>query len=69
MGIANNKDERMQRYRDYLNQPGSDNENQLIHTALQRNQLTGSSRFVDEVEKRLSQRIEQRGPGRPRNKQ
>ena len=69
MGIANNKEERMQRYRDYLNQPGSDNENQLIHTALQRNQLTGSSRFVDEVEKRLGQRIEQRGPGRPRNKQ
>jgi len=29
------------------------------------NQLTGSSRFVDEVEKRLEQRIEQRGHGRP----
>ena len=52
--------------KDYINQAGSEKEQQMIGNALQRNQLTGSSRFVDEVEKRLGQRIEQRGPGRPR---
>ncbi|TBU98495.1 transposase, partial [Stutzerimonas kirkiae] len=32
-----------------------------------RGQLTGSSRFVDEIEKIQGQRVELRGQGRPRN--
>ena len=53
----------------YLNQPSLESESKTIANALRPNQLTGTSRFVDEVEKRLGQRIEQRGPGRPRRKQ
>jgi putative transposase len=41
-------------------------ESQLIRNALQRNQLTGSSRFVDEVERRIGIRVEHRSQGRPR---
>jgi len=38
----------------------------LIRDALQRGQLTGTSRFVDEVERIVGVRVEQRGQGRPR---
>jgi putative transposase len=40
----------------------------LIRGALQRGQLTGSDRFVDEVESILGLRIESRKQGRPRKK-
>ena len=36
----------------------------LIRDAVERCQLTGNERFVDEVESALCRRIEQRGPGR-----
>lgn len=38
----------------------------LIRTALQRGQLTGTRKFIDEVEARIGRRIELRGRGRPR---
>lgn len=38
----------------------------LLRDALQRGQLTGTSRFVDEVEQIIGLRIEQQGQGRPR---
>ena len=41
-------------------------EAELIRTAVRRNQLTGNTRFVDEIEQRLGRRIERRGRGRPR---
>ncbi len=49
---------------------GADKTHQFIQTAISRNQLTGNSRFIDEVEKRTGVRIENRGRGRPaaRNK-
>jgi putative transposase len=34
--------------------------------AVQRGQLTGSARFVNEVERIIGKRIEQRRPGRPK---
>ncbi len=34
--------------------------------ALQRGQLTGTHRFIDEVEQRLGIRVEQRKQGRPK---
>ena len=40
-------------------------EHALIQQALQRNQLTGGSRFVDEIERRTGVRVEFRGTGRP----
>lgn len=38
----------------------------FIRESVQRNQLTGNQRFVDEVEQRIGRRIEHRRPGRPR---
>ena len=38
----------------------------LIRDALQRGQLTGTSRFVDEVERIVGARVERRARGRPR---
>ena len=38
----------------------------VIQQAIQRNQLTGSHRFIDEVEKRNGIWVEFRGMGRPR---
>ena len=32
---------------------------------IERNQLTGNGVFIDEIEKRMGIRIENRGPGRP----
>lgn len=63
--LAESEDERHDRYRAFLGQLGSDEENQLIRVALQRGQLTGNSRFVDEVERISGVRIERRGQGRP----
>ncbi|OWP51555.1 transposase [Pseudomonas nitroreducens] len=63
--LAESEDERHDRYRAFLGQLGSDEENQLIREALQRGQLTGNSRFVDEVERISGVRIERRGQGRP----
>ena len=40
-------------------------ERNLIGRALERNQLTGDSRFVDEIEQRIGVRLENRGRGRP----
>jgi putative transposase len=65
LSLGNDKSTRQQAYAVYVNQAGSEQENQLIKTALQRNQLTGSSRFVDDVERRIGLRIEHRSPGRP----
>ncbi len=63
--LAESEDERHDRYRAFLGQLGSDEENQLIRDALQRGQLTGNSRFVDEIEGISGVRIERRGQGRP----
>ncbi|ELC0901628.1 transposase, partial [Pseudomonas aeruginosa] len=38
----------------------------LIREAVQRGQLTGNQRFVDETERVAGVRIERRGQGRPR---
>jgi putative transposase len=46
--------------------PGA--ETKLIRKAAARNQLTGSNRFVDEIERRTGMRVESRGRGRPKNK-
>jgi len=37
----------------------------LIREAVKRGQLTGNSRFAEQVEKIVGRRIETRGPGRP----
>ncbi|WP_273823364.1 MULTISPECIES: transposase [Pseudomonas] len=57
--------ERGQRYEAFVRQAVATDEISLIRDALQRSQLTGTDRFVDEVERIIGLRIEKRGPGRP----
>ncbi|SDU95981.1 transposase [Pseudomonas corrugata] len=58
--------ERRHRYEAFVRQAIPADQIQLIRDALQRGQLTGTSRFVDEVERIVGVRVEQRGQGRPR---
>ncbi|WP_110973265.1 transposase [Pseudomonas huaxiensis] len=58
---------RKDRYISFLRQAASKDELNLIRSALQRGQLTGADRFVDEVEKISGVRLELRGQGRPRS--
>lgn len=49
-----------------MRQAISDEELSLIRDAIQRGQLTGSSRFVDEIAQITGKRIERRKQGRPK---
>jgi putative transposase len=40
-------------------------EKQFIADSVNRNQLTGNSSFIDEIEQRIDCRIERQGRGRP----
>jgi putative transposase len=66
LGLSANAVQRSQRYMDYINEQSLASETQVIQQALQRGQLTGTDRFVEQVERRIGQRIKHRGPGRPR---
>jgi len=52
-------------YRSFVTQEIPSEELTLIRESLQRGQLTGNARFVDEVEGVMGLRIERRGRGRP----
>jgi Transposase and inactivated derivatives len=56
---------RQQRYREFVSQGVRPSEQTLIQEALQRGQLTGTQRFVEEIEAKLGVRVEPRGRGRP----
>lgn len=60
--------ERIRRYKEFVRQAVPEQEIRLIRAALQRDQLTGSGRFVDEVERVLGRRVELRGRGRPKKR-
>jgi len=64
LGISD--DERATRYREFVRSAIPVGEWELIHEALQRGQLTGTERFVGEVEAIVGRRIENRKQGRPR---
>ncbi|WP_458130792.1 transposase [Pseudomonas sp. R3-41] len=66
VALGNTTAERCRRYEAFVRQAVPAAEIGLIRDALQRGQLTGTSRFVDEVERIVGVRIEQRGQGRPR---
>ncbi len=53
-------------YRAFVRVGVTENELRTIRSAVQRNQLTGSSRFTDDIEARIGRRVETRGPGRPK---
>lgn len=56
---------RRERYAAFVKQAVSEEETRLIRDALQRGQLTGNDRFVEEIERIAGLRIERRGQGRP----
>lgn len=56
---------RQERYREFLAGAIPEGEWSLIREAVQRGQLTGRDRFIDQVEGILGRRIEHRSPGRP----
>ncbi|MDH4048654.1 MAG: transposase [Gammaproteobacteria bacterium] len=56
---------RRQAYVAYVAEGIAPEERQFLRNAVRRNQLTGDSGFVDEIERRTGLRIEARGPGRP----
>ncbi|WP_397449272.1 transposase [Pseudomonas sp. NA-150] len=65
--LGSNRDSRHQRYQTFIEQAVSPDELKIIRNALQRGQLTGTERFVTEVESIIGRRIESRSQGRPRS--
>jgi len=55
-------------YREFVQQSEDQKEQKQIRQALQRGQLTGTEKFVDQVEKKIGLRVEWRGQGRPKNR-
>jgi len=64
--LAARQAERVAIYRQFVAATAPDPVEHVIQQAIQRNQLTGSHRFIDEIEKRMGVRIEFRGMGRPK---
>ena len=60
--------ERRRKYDVFVREAIPTEQVRLIRDALQCGQLTGTGRFVDEVERIIGIRVEQRGQGRPRRK-
>lgn len=65
LALAANTERRQQRYREFVEQGVHQYELKFIRSALQRNQLTGSDAFIDEIERRTGERILNRPRGRP----
>lgn len=67
LSLGRSDDERKQRYVGFLEAGISSSEQKFIQDSVNRNQLTGNNRFVDEIESRIGLRVERRGRGRPRH--
>lgn len=63
--LGNTHAERLARYTSFIEQTIPSSELQLIRGALQRGQLTGNPRFIDEIEQITGLRISHRTQGRP----
>ena len=66
LGLAGNQKKRSERYVEWVKGTVPEGEWELIRQSLQRGQLTGSTRFVEEIEHKIEKRVEFRGQGRPR---
>jgi len=66
MELAGSRENREKKYEQWVNGIIPNGEWELIRQSLQRGQLTGTGKFVDQIEEKLNQRVEFRGPGRPR---
>ncbi len=65
LALGGDESERRRRYREFLRAAIPSGEWELIREAVQRGQLTGNSRFTEQVAEILGRRVERRGPGRP----
>lgn len=65
--LGNSIDERRARYLDYIKTAIPAGEWLFIQEAVDRGQLTGNGRYIEEVEGIIGRRIEHRRPGRPKN--
>ncbi len=65
-GLGDTPQMRARRYDEFVRSAIPPGEWEMICSALQRGQLTGNERFVDEVATMIGRRIEHRQPGRPR---
>lgn len=68
-GLGESRSERARRYREFVEGEDDAEAQSLIRAAVNRNQLTGDRRFIEEVERRIGCRIELRGRGRPPNRE
>jgi putative transposase len=66
LGLSDDTEKRKKKYAEWVLSAIPEGEWELIRSAAQRGQLTGSSKFYDLMAERLGQRIEARKPGRPR---
>ena len=65
-GLDAKEELRSAKYRNFVTSIIPPGEWNLIRESIQRGQLTGSQRFVDQVEAIIGRRIEHRKQGRPR---
>ena len=66
--MASTPQERGKQYRAWVRAAIPDGEWERIREAIQRGQLTGGNRFVEDVTREIGRRVERRGRGRPVNK-
>jgi len=66
LSLGHSEDERLRGYKQFLREAISEDEWTLIREALQRGQLTGNKKFIDEIARVAGTRIERRARGRPR---
>ena len=65
--LGRTQDERAKRYLAWVRDAIPEGEWNQIRAAVQRGQLTGTNRFINEVARRVGQRVECRPQGRPRH--
>ena len=66
LGLGRTVRERARRYHEFVRAAIAQEEWELIRGAIQRGQLTGGDRFIEEIAAKVGKRIEWRGQGRPR---
>lgn len=66
-GLARTEKERRRCYQEFVMSAIPNDEWTLIRQAVQRGQLTGTERFIEEVAAKIGKRVVLRGQGRPKN--
>jgi len=65
-GLGQTVKEREKQYGNWIKESIPEAEWELIRKAVQRGQLTGRTKFIEEVSRRMGVRVEIRGQGRPK---